>query len=61
MGKEKYLAQVKDLVNRSPYYRLLGIEIVKMKKGTVHPSDAIQEGVDPRLGNDARWSDRLPC
>jgi acyl-CoA thioesterase len=33
MGKEKYLAQVKDLVNRSPYYQLLGIEIVKMRKG----------------------------
>jgi acyl-CoA thioesterase len=33
MEKEKYLEQVKDLVNRSPYYQLLGIEIVKMKKG----------------------------
>lgn len=33
MGKEKYLEQVRDLVNRSPYYQLLGIEIVKMRKG----------------------------
>ncbi len=33
MGKEKYLEQVKDPVNGSPYYQLLGIEIVKMKKG----------------------------
>jgi len=33
MGKEKYLDQVKDLVNRSPYYQLLGIEIVKMRRG----------------------------
>ena len=33
MGKEKYLERVKDLVNRSPYYQLLGIEIVKMGKG----------------------------
>ncbi|OGP53368.1 MAG: hypothetical protein A2162_06695 [Deltaproteobacteria bacterium RBG_13_52_11b] len=34
MGKEKYLAQVKDLVNRSPYYQLLGIEVIKMRNGT---------------------------
>ena len=33
MGKEKYLEQVKVLVNGSPYYQLLGIEIVKMRKG----------------------------
>lgn len=33
MAKEKYLEQVKDLVNRSFYYQLLGMEVVTMKKG----------------------------
>ena len=33
MAKEKYLDQVRDLVNASPYYQLLGMEVVTMKKG----------------------------
>jgi len=34
MAKEKFLEQVKDLVNGAPYYRLLGIEVITMEKGT---------------------------
>jgi len=33
MGKEKYLGQVRKVANKSPYYRLLGMEIMEIKEG----------------------------
>jgi len=33
MEKEKYLEQVKKVTNNSPYYRLLGMEIMEIKEG----------------------------
>ena len=33
MEKEKYLEQVKKVTNNSPYYKLLGMEIMEIKEG----------------------------
>ena len=33
MGKEKYLDQLKGLVNHAPYYELLGMEVLGLKNG----------------------------
>jgi len=33
MGKEKYLEQVRKVANNSPYYQLLGMEIMEIKEG----------------------------
>jgi len=33
MGKEAYLKQVMNVANSSPYYRLLGMEVKKIKEG----------------------------
>jgi acyl-CoA thioesterase len=33
MGKETYLEQVRQVANRCPYYRLLGMEIKEIKEG----------------------------
>ncbi len=33
MEKEKYLEQVKKVTKNSPYYRLLGMEIMEIKEG----------------------------
>jgi acyl-CoA thioesterase len=33
MGGEKYLKKVKELTNRSPFYRLLGMEVLEIQKG----------------------------
>jgi uncharacterized protein (TIGR00369 family) len=33
MGKEKYLEQMRKVANKSPYYRLLGMEVMEIKEG----------------------------
>lgn len=33
MGKEKYLEQIRKVANKSPYYRLLGMEVMEIKEG----------------------------
>ena len=33
MGKEKYLEQIRKVANNSPYYQLLGMEIMEIKEG----------------------------
>jgi len=33
MGKEKYLEQVRKVTNNSPYYQLLGMEVLEIKEG----------------------------
>jgi hypothetical protein len=33
MDEEKYLKKVMELTNRSPYYRLLKMEILEIRKG----------------------------
>jgi uncharacterized protein (TIGR00369 family) len=33
MGKEKYLEQIRKVANNSPYYRLLGMEVMEIKEG----------------------------
>jgi acyl-coenzyme A thioesterase PaaI-like protein len=33
MGDEKYLKKVRELTNRSPYYRLLKMEVLEIQKG----------------------------
>jgi len=33
MKKQKYLEAVKAVASRSPYYRLLGVEVTEIKKG----------------------------
>jgi acyl-CoA thioesterase len=33
MEKEKYLEQIKKVTNNSPYYQLLGMEIMEIKEG----------------------------
>ena len=33
MGKEKYLEQIRKVANNSPYYRLLGMEVMEIKRG----------------------------
>ncbi len=33
MGKEKYLEQIRKVTNNSPYYRLLGMEVMEIKEG----------------------------
>jgi acyl-CoA thioesterase len=33
MGQEKYLEQIRKVTNHSPYYQLLGMEIMEMKEG----------------------------
>jgi acyl-CoA thioesterase len=33
MGKEKYLEQVRKVANNSPYYQLLGMEVMEIKEG----------------------------
>ena len=33
MGKEKYLEQIRKVTNNSPYYQLLGMEIMEIKEG----------------------------
>jgi len=64
MTKRKYLEQVKDLVNRAPYYQLLGMEIVTMTKGEallqmpfkkelVHPYGMMHGGAIASLADSA--------
>jgi uncharacterized protein (TIGR00369 family) len=33
MGNERYLEQVRKVVNSSPYYRLLGMEVTEIREG----------------------------
>ena len=33
MGKEKYLEKIREVANKSPYYRLLGMEVMEIKEG----------------------------
>ena len=33
MGKKKYLEQLRKAANKSPYYRLLGMEVMEIKGG----------------------------
>ena len=33
MEKEKYLEQVRKVTNNSPYYQLLGMEVMEIKEG----------------------------
>jgi len=33
MGKEKYLEQVRKVANNSPFYQVLGMEIIEIKEG----------------------------
>lgn len=33
MEKEKYLEQVREVTNNSPYYQLLGMEVLEIKEG----------------------------
>jgi uncharacterized protein (TIGR00369 family) len=33
MKKEKYLEQIRKEVNNSPYYQLLGMEVIELKEG----------------------------
>jgi acyl-CoA thioesterase len=33
MEKEKYLEQIREVANKSPYYQLLGMEVMEIKEG----------------------------
>ena len=33
MEEEEYLKKVREVANRSPYYRLLGMEVSEIRKG----------------------------
>ncbi len=64
MGKETYLEQVKKVANRSPYYRLLGMEVSEIKGGEsgvqmpfkqdlTHPYGIVQGGAIASLADAA--------
>jgi acyl-CoA thioesterase len=45
MGQEKYLEQIKKVTNNSPYYQLLGMEIMEIKEGESKIQMPFKEGL----------------
>ena len=64
MSKEEYFNQLKDLINQSPYYQLLGMEVKKVgdgesrlqmafKKELTHPYGSVHGGAIASLADSA--------
>ncbi len=64
MSKEEYFKQLKDLINQSPYYQLLGMEVKKVgdgesrlqmafKKELTHPYGTVHGGAIASLADSA--------